>query len=705
MIETNAGKNFLELNNQVTQKHLGGLGFFMIEKDLEAVDSFEVHLEPQFRYSIEDSKTVNRIQELIDKGFYTDDLSKYDKSLIQELINEVYSFNFKFKSFMAISKFYSSYALKTDGKEEILERYEDRIISCSLSIAKGNISLARQYAISMIKQEFQPATPTFLNAGKKRSGELVSCFLLEMDDSLNSINHVISTASQLSKIGGGVAINISKLRARGESIKGIKNSASGVIPVLKILEDTFSYVNQLGQRKGAGVGFLNIFHKDLVEFLDTKKINASEKSRLQTLSIGLTIPDKFFKLAKDNTPFYVFGPKSVYDEYGIHLDDMDMDKYYDLLVANENIFKEELNARKVLTQIAKVQFESGYPYLFFKDTANKANPLKHTGSIKMTNLCTEIYQNQELSIINDYGIDDEIKNDVLCNLGSLNIANVMENNSIKNSVMTATTFLSQVSDEIHIPNAPGVNKANKELRSIGLGALNLQGYLAKNGIAYESEEAKDFCNVYFSMVNYYSLLASSNIAKEKGQSFEGFKESEYFSGIYFDKYITAEHNPQTEKVKELFKEMIIPSIGDWKVLKEMIRINGLYNAYRLAIAPTQSIGYIQGATPSVLPATDLIERRTYGDSTTYFPMPYLSEKNALIYKSAYNMDMKKVIDLLSVIQEHTDQGLSPTLFVKSDTTTKELVSLYLYAYSRRLKSVYYTRTKNIEFDECLSCSV
>lgn len=698
---------YLELNNRVAQRSLGGTGFYMLESDLLAIKDYEQGLEESntMKYTKEESSEVARIEELVKEGFYEDVFELYAKGEVEEVVKLVYSKDFKHQSFMAVSKFYQSYAMKSNDKKEILERYEDRIVSCALYVGQGNVDLAKSYATSMINQEFQPATPTFLNAGKKQRGELVSCFLLEMDDSLNSINYVISTAGQLSKIGGGVAVNVSKLRARGEEIQGVEGSASGVVPVLKLLEDTFSYVNQLGQRNGAGVAYLNIFHKDVIEFLDTKKINASEKARLQTLSIALTIPDKFFHIAKTGEDFYVFGPRSVYTEYGVHLDDMDLNEMYDALVNNPNIKKEKLDARKILTQIAKVQFESGYPYLFFKDTSNRLNPLKDIGQIKMSNLCVEIHQIQETSTINDYGIDDEIRKDVLCNLGSLNIVNVMENKSIKGSVSTAMKFLSGVSDLINIANAPGVNKANKELHAVGLGALNLHGYLAKNLIGYESEEAKDFANVFFSMVNYYSLLESSNIAKSRGCSFDNFKKSEYFKGTYFDKYIKESHSPKTDKVKSLFDGIYIPTKADWDELKGIVQENGLYNAYRLAIAPTQSIGYIQNATPSVLPITDMIERRTYGDSTTYYPMPYLSEKTALAYKSAYNMDMKKVLNLLGVIQSHTDQGLSPTLFIDSNTSTKDLVGLYLHAYSVGLKAVYYTRTKNLEFEECTSCSI
>ena len=692
-------KNYLELNNEIMRKENG---FFQLEKDLEAVYAFEQEVEDRLKKF---ETPIEKMKWLITNNYYIDYFKMYTEKEVLKIIELVYSYKFKFQSYMAISKFYQSYSMKTNDKKFYLERYEDRIVAVAMYLAQGSFEMAENLAVAMIEQRYQPATPTFLNAGKVRGGEMVSCFLLEMDDSLNSINYVINTCGQLSKIGGGVAINVSKLRSRNEAIKEIENASSGVIPVLKLLEDTFSYVNQLGQRPGAGVAYLNVFHADVEEFLDTKKINASEKSRLQTLSIGLIVPDKFMELAKEGKDMYVFAPYTVFKATGKHLDDLDMDKYYDELAANPDIKKKKVNPRKLLVQIAKMQFESGYPYMMFKDNANKVHPLKGLGQIKMSNLCTEIFQLQETSIINDYGVEDEIKRDISCNLGSLNIVNVMEKKAIKESVCSAMDALTQVTDLSNIMNAPGVRKANEELHAVGLGVMNLHGFFAKNVIAYESENAREFANQFFMMVNYYSIRRSMEIAMEKGETFKGFEESEYASGKYFKKYINNNYEAKADRVKELFAGMYVPNQKDWQELAEAVKKNGLYHGYRLAIAPTQSIGYIQNATAGIAPITDVIERRTYGDSTTYYPMPYLSEMNMLLYKSAFNMNMFKMIDLIAVIQDHVDQGISSTLYVDSKTSTKELARYYIYAHNKGLKALYYTRTKNLAFEECLACSV
>lgn len=1074
-------KDYLRLNNELMRRENG---FYQLEKDKEAVTAFEQEVEERM---MKFENQTERFYWLISNDYYIDYLKDYSAEFISELAGYVYSFHFKFQSFMAISKFYQSYALKTNDKKYYLERYEDRIVAVALGLARGNKEKAKALATVLIKQEYQPATPTFMNVGKKRGGEMVSCFLLEMDDSLNSINYNINTAGQLSKIGGGVAINLSKLRGRNESIKGIENASSGVIPVAKIMEHQFSYVNQLGQRNGAGVANLNIFHWDIEEFLDTKKVNADEKSRLQTLSIGVIIPNKFMELAERGEKAYVFAPHTVYQELGEYLDDLDMSVWYDKLVSTPSIKKREIDARKLLTQIARTQFESGYPYVMYKDNANKVHALKNIGDIKQSNLCVtgdtrlhttqgmktakelyelgnnlqvvvdkrtkemnandkgtevvsalpmtltakeadiyqiqtqhgysikatewhkfyrevngeiekvslneleigdklliqsddgaygsfddtelaylmglmsgdgcidentaicylygdkktlvpkveaiiqnviekyyqeekthhsavlkptfnmqedravlasrplakvlsqfgmaketktsvpecifggtkevvgaylsglyqmdgtvnasvkykamsyelksidkkfvqdlqillanagvfttiyeekakntllsdgkggtknynvktpyklsiqdrisrdrfnsfvtlkdrdeekiaemnatlaptsrqakhqyrtvitsiefvgvedvydthqpdyhslifngivtgncqEIMQLQETSIINNYGEDDVIKRDISCNLGSLNLVNVIEADDFEELMLTAMDALSTVSDLSELENAPGVKKANRELHSVGLGLMNLHGFLAKNKVAYESDLAREFVDVFFEMVNFYSIKASCQLAVEKGESFVGFEQSEYSNGKYFDKYLVRQQPNWSERVKALLgkQSAFIPTQQDWSRLKHWVQENGLYNAYRLAIAPTQSIGYVQNATPSIAPIVDVIERRTYGDSTTYYPMPYLAMDNFFFYKSAYNMDMEKYLQLIAKAQFHVDQGISTVLYVDTNTTTRELVRLYVYAWKLGLKSLYYTRVKNLDVTECEACSV
>ncbi len=632
-----AVKNWILLNNQVMSKDAEGN--YDLDKDKQAVRSYFLEYVNKYTWFFHDLR--EKIDYLIENNYYIDFYKKYQFSEIEAVFDLVYAKKFRFPSFMSAFKFYQNYALRDNTGEFFLERYEDRIAVVALFLADGDQKKVLEYAEMMINQEYQPATPTFLNAGKLRAGQLVSCFLDEVGDNLTGIGYAIDEGMKLSSIGGGVAYNFSKLRARGEAIKNIDGRASGVMPVLKIMEDVFSYANQLGQRPGAGAAYLNIFHWDIEEFLDSKKVNVDEKIRIKSLSIGVIAPGKFMELVAQDQDMYVFAPLTVRQAFGVDLDEMDMDEMYDQLVAHPQVKKRKLDARQLLVRIAQVQKESGYPYLFFKDNANKDHALRQLGSVKFSNLCTEIMQLSEVSDIGQYYEKDQIRRGISCNLGSLNIVNVMENKRIKQAVKGAIDALTQVSDITDIDIVPSIKKANEELHSVGLGAMNLHGYLVKNQIAYESREALDFCNVFFMMMNFYSLERSMEIAKARQVTFKDFAQSDYATGEYFTKYLTKDFVPQTDKVKELFAGIKIPTIDDWMALADKVKTHGLYNAYRLAIAPTQSVSYIQSATSSIMPIVDPIEVREYGDSTTFYPMPFLTNDNIFYYKSAYDMDQKK----------------------------------------------------------------
>lgn len=698
--------NWIELNNQVIIRNKEGK--YQLEKDKEALDNYiKKYIDPRL-------KKFNSIEEklyyLIDKDYYSKDvIDKYSMKFIKKLYQYINNYDFKFQSYMSANKFYQNYALKSNDGKEILENYNDKALIVSLALGDGDEKLALKLADKLVKQEFQPATPTFLNAGRKRAGEMVSCFLLSIEDSTEGISYAISSSNHLSKIGGGVALNLSRLRAAGESIKDIEGAAGGVIGVAKMLEQSFSYFNQMGARQGSGAVYLSVFHPDFENFLDTKKINADDKIRLATLALGAIIPDKFMDIAQKNEVAYAFYPNSVYKKYKVNIDEISMDDWYDKLVLDKDIKKKKINPRKMLTNIAQMQQESGYPYVLFIDTANREHLLKDFGTIKMSNLCCEILQYQTPSQIEGYGGVNNWGQDISCNLGSLNIANVMDNKDIENTVDTAIRALSFVSDETNIKEVPTVKIGNEKSHAIGLGAMNLHGYLVREGILYTSDEAIDFCNVFFAMIRYYAIKSSMNIAIEKNKTFEGFEKSEYAKGkesSVLSKYYKESYLPKLEKVKKIFDGIYIPTNEDWSNLLYEVKENGIYNAYLTAIAPTQSISYVQNATSSIMPITDIVEVRTYGDSTTIYPMPFLTNENMLYYQSAYRMDMRKVIDIVAVVQQHIDQGISTTLFVTDEKTTRDIAKLYIYAYKKGLKSLYYTRTKMTrENNECLVCSV
>ncbi|MFV0247187.1 MAG: ribonucleoside-diphosphate reductase subunit alpha [Mycoplasmatales bacterium] len=451
--------------------------------------------------------------------------------------------------------------------------------------------------------------------------------------------------------------------------------------------------------------YLNIFHSDCLEFLDTKKINADEKSRIQTLSLGLVIPDKFMTLCENDDDLCMFYPHTIYKKYGKHLDDLDMNEMYDKLIIDPDVKFKKIKAREMLKQISITQFESGYPYLVFIDNANKSHQLQRLGRIKISNLCTEIFQLQTTSKINDYGEDDVVGYDISCNLGSLNIVNLMEQNEFEFTVENAIRSLTSVSNLSNIKNAPGISKANVDFHSVGLGVMNLHGYLTKVNIPYESDKAIELTDALFTCINYYSIKASNKMAQELNATFKYFEKSTYATGEYFNRYYDKEFEFKDEKVKELFKDIKLPTIQDWKDLASVVKESGLYHSYRMAIAPTQSISYIQNSTASIQPIVNQVETRVYGNSTTYYPMPFMRRDNLLLYKSAYVMDQKKVIDLFATAQKHVDQGISLVLFVTNEYTTKDLAHYYYYAWSKGIKSIYYVRTKNLNIEECETCSV
>ncbi|MCY7439408.1 class 1b ribonucleoside-diphosphate reductase subunit alpha [Bacillus altitudinis] len=679
-------------------------GRFQFEKDEEAVRAYFIDYVNQNTVFFHDLR--EKLDYLRDNEYYeTEFLDAYTFEEIKAVYKMAYDAKFRFPSFMSAFKFYNDYALKTNDRKKILERYEDRIACCALYFGKGDGAKAVEFAKLMIHQEYQPATPTFLNAGRKRRGEMVSCFLLEVGDSLNDISRAIDISMQLSKSGGGVSINLSKIRAKGEAIKDVAGATKGVVGVMKLLDNAFRYADQMGQRQGAGAAYLNVFHADINDFLDTKKISADEDVRVKTLSIGVVVPDKFIELAREDRPAYVFYPHTVYKAYGTHLDEMDIGAMYDELVNNPAVRKERINPRQLLEKMAVLRTESGYPYMMFQDNVNREHALNHISRVKFSNLCSEVLQASAVSEYTDYGEQDDIGLDISCNLGSLNIANVMAGGSIENAVKLAVDALTVVSESTNIKNAPAVAKANREMRSIGLGAMNLHGYLAQNGIAYESEEARDFANVFFATVNYWTLVRSNELAQETGTTFEGYEGSTYASGEYFEKYFEGDYRPNTDKVRALFKDIVIPTPLEWEVLRDNVNIHGLYHAYRLAIAPNGSISYVQSATASVMPIMERIEERTYGNSKTYYPMPGLSPQNWFFYKEAYDMDMFKVVDMIATIQQHVDQGISFTLFLKDTMTTRDLNRIDLYAHHKGIKTLYYARTKDTTQEGCLSCAI
>lgn len=710
--------SYFKLNNAVNRPENQRIP---LHKDKEALQAF---LAENVRPNTKSFPTLEKKLEYLVQNQYIEEefLNRYSLSFIQKLFRFVKEANFQFQSFMAAYKFFNQYALKTDDGAYYLESYEDRVAFNALYFADGNEELAMNLADEMIHQRYQPATPSFLNAGRKRRGEFVSCFLIQVEDSMNSIGRAINSALQLSKIGGGVGISLNNLREAGAPIKGMENAASGVVPVMKLFEDSFSYSNQLGQRQGAGVVYLNVFHPDILNFLATKKENADEKIRVKTLSLGLTVPDKFYELCRENKEMYLFSPYSIEREYGIPFSYIDITAEYDRLVANPNIRKTKIKARDLEEEISKLQQESGYPYIVNIDTANRENPID--GTITMSNLCSEVLQVQTPSKINDDQSYAVLGTDISCNLGSTNIPNMMTSPDFGKSIRSMVRALTYVTDHTHIQTVPSIENGNRKAHTIGLGAMGLHTYLATQHIEYGSPEAIEFVDTYFMLLNYWSLYESCQIARERDEVFDGFERSDYANGTYFDRYTTHSFAPTLERVQALFQAIFVPTPKNWELLKENVMKYGLYHQNRLAVAPNGSTSYINDTSASLQPITRLIEERQEKKiGKIYYPAPRLSNETLPYYQSAYDMDMRRVIDTYAAAQQHVDQGMSLTLFLRSDIpkglyewktqtkqTTRDLTILRHYAFRKGIKSIYYIRTftednNEIGSNECESCVI
>ena len=684
-------------------------GKIQFEKDREAANQFflqHVNQNTVYFHDLEE-----KIDYLINNKYYDPRvIEQYDFSFIKELFKRAYSYKFRFKSFLGAYKYYTSYTLKTFDGRRYLERFEDRVSMTALFLADGDTGLAERLVDEIMNGRFQPATPTFLNAGKAQRGELVSCFLLRIEDNMESIGRSINSALQLSKRGGGVALLLSNIRESGAPIKHIENQSSGVIPVMKLLEDSFSYANQLGARQGAGAVYLNAHHPDIMDFLDTKRENADEKIRIKTLSLGIVVPDITFELAKRNDDMYLFSPYDVERVYGKAFGDISVTEHYEEMVEDPRIRKKKINARHFFQTVAELQFESGYPYIMFEDTVNRANPVK-TSWINMSNLCSEILQVNSASEFNADLTYQELGSDISCNLGSLNIAMTMDSPDFATTVETAIRGLTAVADKTSIDSVPSVRRGNDESHAIGLGQMNLHGYLGREHIEYGSEEGLDFTNAYFAAVLYAALRASNKIARERGEYFKEFPQSEYASGEFFDRYDPEEFKPQTKKVQELFESSSIhtPSAQDWEELKQDVAKYGLYNRNLQAVPPTGSISYINNSTSSIHPIASKIEIRKEGKiGRVYYPAPHMDNDNLEYFKDSYEIGFEKIVDTYAVATKYVDQGLSLTLFFKDTATTRDVNRAQIYAWRKGIKTLYYIRLRQMalegtEVEGCVSC--
>ena len=694
-------KNYNELNAQLNLFDENGK--IQFEKDKEAAHNYFVNEDDGVN-----SRTVffhdleEKVKFLIENKHWDEKVVlRYGFAFLKSLYQYAHSFKHRFQTFLGAEKFYTSYALRTNNGEKFLERFEDRVVLTAIAHST-DARHATRLVKHIIEGRFQPATPTFLNAGRAAAGGPTSCYLLRVDDNMESIARAQTDALQLSKRGGGVALSLSNVRESGAPIKGIEGLSSGVVPIMKILEDSFSYADQLGQRQGAGAVYLNIHHPDIVKFLDTKRENADEKIRIKTLSLGLVVPDITFELLKTGEDMYLFSPYDVKKHYGMDFTDFSMTDYYRTFVEDERITKTKISARKLFQTIAEIQFESGYPYIMYEDTVNYYNPVPNIGRIQQSNLCSEILQPQTPSTFNAAGEFDEVGRDIACNLGSLNVAKMQQADSetFAETVYDAIEFLSNVAAYGDFSSSPTVERGNAAARAIGLGQMNLHGYLIEQGVPYDSEEAVKIWRDYIRKVTYHSILASTDLAEER-DTFESFEGSDWQNGAVIKRIIDDLHEHPSD---DEFSDQ-----KNWEILQRRIDTYGMYNQHLQAIPPTGSISYINNSTSSIHPIAAKIEIRKEGKlGRVYYPAYGLSNDNFEQVKTAYEMSPNAVIDMYAASTPYVDQGQSLTLFFKDTATTRDLNRAQNYAHKKRVKTLYYVRIAQqalagTEVQGCVSC--
>jgi ribonucleoside-diphosphate reductase alpha chain len=540
------------------------------------------------------------------------------------------------------------------------------------------------------------ATPTLANAGKSY-GQLSSCFIDTVEDDLRSIYDSNTDVSTLSKNGGGIGIYMGKIRSRGSDIKGFKGVSSGVIPWMKQLNNTAVSVDQLGQRQGAIAVYLDVWHKDIFPFLDSKLNNGDERQRTHDLFTGVCLPDLFMEQVENRGDWYLFDPHEVRKVMGFSLEDYFdekqgqgsfREKYWEC-VFNLDLSRETVPAIELFKSIMVSQLETGTPYMFYRDTVNRFNANQHKGMIYCSNLCTEITQNMSATVMEEERVEDgtiitykKPGDYVVCNLSSLSLAKAVKDGVLEKVITIAVRMLDNVIDINQIPVLQA-QLTNERYRGIGLGTYGWHHLLALEGIKWESDEAVDYCDSLYEEIAFYTVSASSALAAEKG-AYPYFSGSEWSTGEYFEKrgYTSAR----------------------WLDLKEEVQRNGIRNGYLMAVAPNSSTSLIAGSTASIDPVFRLEYSEEKKDYKIPVTAPDLSPHTTWYYKTAYTIDQHWSIKQNAKRQRHIDQSVSFNLYVRNDIKAKALLDIHLDAWKSGLKTTYYVRsTSNAEIEDCESC--
>lgn len=552
------------------------------------------------------------------------------------------------------------------------------------------------------EQKISLATPA-LNNPRTNWHQLSSCFKINVEDDLRAIYHAVEDIAQISKFGGGLGVYLGNIRAQGASIRGIKGAAGGVNPWIKVINDTAVAVNQLGQRLGAVSVTLDIWHRDIYDFLELQTETGDVRSKAFDIFPAVTMPDIFMKRVQEDADWNLFDPYEIEIKYGKRLQDLfceEFETFYAQLEQDDTlIMKKTIKAKDLYKTFLKTTVETGMPYVFFRDTVNRLNPNKHAGNVYSTQLCTEICQNTSSCKFIEETIEDgkiviryEPGDVVTCNLSSINVAKVNTEDEIKRVYPVVMRLL----DNIIILNRFPVKAAERtaqRYRSVALGYLGLAEYLATNGYAYDTPEARKHVDELFELYTYYTYQASIDLAKERG-TFQLYKGSEYDKGILLGR--TASEFEAKKQHAHL----------DWNGLFDAMKNYGVRFGYHMGPAPNTSTAGIVGTTAALLPIYKKYFVETNLASPTIRIAPKLNAKNFWLYKEYTNMDMNDVIDMISVIYKWIDQSISFEWMIDpARVTPKDLSDYYMKSWSQGIKTVYYVRSLSLEAKEsCVSCS-
>ena len=583
--------------------------------------------------------------------------------------------------------------------ESIQEMYLGIALHLAINEKEDRMLWVQKFYDILSKLEVTMATPTLSNA-RKPFHQLSSCFIDTVPDSLEGIYRSLDNFAQVSKFGGGMGMYFGKVRAAGGKIRGFKGAAGGVIRWMKLVNDTAVAVDQLGMRQGAVAVYLDVWHKDLPEFLQLRTNNGDDRMKAHDIFPAVCYPDLFWKMAQEdiNQPWHLFCPNEILSIKGYCLEDYygeEWEKRYIDCVNDARLTRRTLSVKDIVRLVLRSAVETGTPFTFNRDHVNKANPNGHKGMIYCSNLCTEIAQN--MSEIES--VSTEVKTDdgdtvvvraskpgdfVVCNLASLSLGHLsLENESeLTDVVRTVVRALDNVID-INFYPLPYAKITNQRYRSLGLGVSGYHHALAVRGIKWESQEHLDFVDKVFETINRAAVEASSDIAKQKG-SYKYFEGSDWQTGEYFIKrgYTSPEWNALAAKVKE----------------------QGMRNAYLLAIAPTSSTSIIAGTTAGTDPVMQRFFLEEKKGAMLPRVAPELSDRTFWVYKSAYNIDQQWTVRAAGVRQRHIDQAQSQNLYITNDFSMRQLLELYLLAWRSGVKTIYYVRSKSLEVEECESCA-